>query len=307
MSALRQALAGYLAVRRSLGYKLDRPEKLLTQFISWTETAGTLTVTTEDALAWATAPGGDASWHAYRLSVVRGFATYLHTIDPSAEIPPAGLIPARPRRATPYLYSDADVTALIAAAASLRFPLRVATYQTLIGLLAVTGMRVGEAIRLDRGDLDLAAGIITVRQAKFGKTRLLPLHPTAVTALGGYLRQRDQLHPGPGTAAVFISPAGTRLLYCNVHATWKLLAASAGLQARSAAAGRASTIFAIRSRSPACWMPTPPGKTARPRWPCCPPTWDTPTPPTPTGICPPPRNCLPWPGSGSERHLAGLP
>jgi integrase len=235
MSPLRQALAGYLAVRRSLGYKLERPEKLLTQFLGWLENAGAATVTTERALAWATLPGGDAYWHAYRLSVVRGFAVYLHTIDPSAEVPPPGLIPARPRRATPYLYSGADITALIAAAASLRFPLRVATYQTLIGLLTVTGMRVGEAIRLDRGDLDLARGVLTVRESKFGKTRLLPRHQSTTDALRGYLRLRGQLHPEPRTAAVLISPAGTRLLYCNVHATWKLLVASAGLAPRSAA------------------------------------------------------------------------
>jgi integrase len=235
MSPLRQALAGYLAVRRSLGYKLERPEKLLGQFISWLEDAGAATVTTEHALAWATLPGGDAYWHAYRLSVVRGFAAYLHTIDPSAQVPPAGLIPAQPHRATPYLYSGDEIAALIAAAAGLRFPLRVATYQTLIGLLAVTGMRVGEAIRLDRGDLDFADRVVTVRESKFGKTRLLPLHQSTAEALGGYLRLRDQLHPEPATAAVFISPAGTRLLYCNVHATWKLLAASAGLAPRSGA------------------------------------------------------------------------
>ena len=235
MRPLRQALDGYLAVRRCLGYKLARPEKLLAQFITYLEGAGAATVTTELALAWATLPAGDANWHAQRLSVVRGFAAYLHTLDPSAQVPPAGLIPSRRLRAAPYLYSDADITALIAAAARLRFPLRTATYQTLIGLLAVTGMRVGEAIRLDRADLDLAAGVVTVRQAKFGKTRLLPLHPSATAALRGYLRLRDRLCPHPSTAAVFISPAGTRLLYCNVHATWKLLAAQAGLRARSAA------------------------------------------------------------------------
>jgi integrase len=234
MSPVRQALAGYLAVRRALGYKLARQEKLLGQFITYLEAAGGQTVTTRHALAWATLPGGHQGWHALRLSAVRGFAAYLHTIDPSAEVPPADLIPWRPCRATPYLYSSTDIAALIAAAASLRFPLRVATYQTLIGLLAVTGMRVGEAIRLDRGDLDLADGVITVRQSKFGKTRLLPLHPTTADALRGYLRLRDRLHPPPSTPAVFISPAGTRLLYCSVHATWKLLAARAGLQPRSA-------------------------------------------------------------------------
>jgi integrase len=234
VSPLRQALAGYLGVRRALGYKLARPEKLVGQFITYLEAAGATTITVEHALAWATLPAGDASWHACRLSAVRGFAAYLRTIDPSAQVPPADLIPWRPRRATPYLYSDSDITALIAAAASLRFPLRTATYQTLIGLLAVTGMRVGEAIRLDRPDAGLHGGVVTVRESKFGKSRLVPLHPTTTAALRSYLRLRDRLHPHPSTAAVFISPAGTRLLYCNVHSTFQRLARQAGLQPRSA-------------------------------------------------------------------------
>src|SRR5262249_22040180 len=140
MSQLRGALADYLAVRRSLGYKLNRPEKLLAQFISYLEDQDAVTVTTSQALAWATLPGGGPSWHALRLSAVRGFAAYLHTIDPSAEVPPADLIQWRPCRATPYLYTDTDIARLITAAASLPFPLRAATYQTLIGLLAVTGI-----------------------------------------------------------------------------------------------------------------------------------------------------------------------
>jgi integrase/recombinase XerD len=206
VSPLRQALAGYLTVRRALGYKLARPEKLLGQFIGYLEAAGATTITVEHALAWATLPAGDASWHASRMSAVRGFAAYLRTIDPSAKVPPADLIPWRPRRATPYLYSDDDITALIAAAARLRFPLRTATYQTLIGLLAVTGMRVGEAIRLDRPDADLDVGVLTIRQSKFGKSRLIPLHPTTTAALRGYLRLRDRLHPHPSAPAVFITP-----------------------------------------------------------------------------------------------------
>jgi integrase/recombinase XerD len=234
MSPLRQALTGYLAVRRALGYKLARPEKLLAQFIAYLEDQGATTVTTEHALAWATQPAGDLSWHACRMTAVRGFATYLRTVDPAAEVPPAGLVPWRPCRATPYLYSDADVAALIAAAAKLRFPLRVATYQTLIGLLVVTGLRVGEVIRLDRPDADLDGGVLTVRESKFGKSRLVPLHPTTTAALRGYLRLRDRLHPHPRTAAMFISPAGTRLLYCNVHSTFQQLARQAGLQSRSA-------------------------------------------------------------------------
>ncbi len=233
MSALSQAIADYLAVRRALGYKLARPEKLLGQFAAYLEQAGAATVTTEHALAWAILPGGDPSWHAYRLAVARGFAAWLRTTDPAAEIPPAGLISSRQRRATPYLYTDSEIAALIAAASLLRFPLRTATYQTLIGLLAITGMRVGEAISLDRGDADLNTGVLTIRNGKHGKSRMVPVHDTTVRALQGYLQVRDRLCPHARTSAVLISPAGTRLLYCNVHATWKKLAAAAGLRPRS--------------------------------------------------------------------------
>src|SRR5262249_24493786 len=230
---LRQALADYLAIRRSLGYQLARPEKLLGQFISYLEDQGTATVTTGHALAWATLPSGHQSWHALRLSAVRGFAAYLRTIDPSAKVPPADLIPWRPCRATPYLYSDADIAALTAAAASLRSPLRAATYQTLIGLLAVTGMRVGEAIRLDRADFDAGAGVLTIRGSKFGKSRLVAIHPTVTAALRGYLRLRDRLHPRPSDPAVCTPPAGTRRLYCTAHATCRQLPRTAGLRPRS--------------------------------------------------------------------------
>jgi len=165
---------------------------------------------------------------------VRGFATYLHALDPAHEVPAADLLPQRTLRASPYLYSDADIAALISATASLRTPLRRVTFATLIGLLAVTGIRVGEAIALDRGDLDTTVGLLTVRHGKFDKARLVPLHPTSLAALQGYLRRRDRLTPLPGTMALFVSSAGTRLLYCNVHATWKQLITRSGLRARSA-------------------------------------------------------------------------
>ncbi len=176
-----------------------------------------------------TATGGPTA-----CQLVRGFATYLHTIDPTAEVPARDLLAWRPRRASPYLYSHSDIAALMSAASTLRSPLRVATYQTLVGLLAVTGMRIGEAIRLDRGDVDLAAGVLVVRHAKFGKTRQLPLHASTVAALRAYLRRRDRHQPPAQTPAVFISPAGTRLLYCNVQWTFQRLARQAGLQPRSA-------------------------------------------------------------------------
>ena len=234
MTPLPQALADYLTIRRALGYKLERAGKLLGQFVAYLNDVGVDTVTTDQMLAWATLPSGaDPNWLAQRLSVVRGFAAYLHTLDPAVEVPPADLLPARPQRATPYLYSAGDIAALMAAASTLRSPLRAATYQTLIGLLAVTGLRVGEAIRLDRDDIDWNQGLLIVRNSKFGKSREIPLHETAVRALRDYSRERDQLYRAPSVPAVFISTAGTRLLYCNVNWTFLRLVHRAGLKPRS--------------------------------------------------------------------------
>ena len=193
VTPLRQALADYLSVRRALGFRLDRAEKLLSQFISYLEDRDAATVTTEHALAWATSPGGDPWWHVLRLSAVRPFATWLRTLDPAAEIPPPGLIRAGTHRATPYLYSGTEITALMTAATRLPRPVSALTYPALIGLLAVTGMRIGEAIALQVSDFDSGTGILTIRHGKFGKTRLLPLHPTTTAALTRYLRDRSQL------------------------------------------------------------------------------------------------------------------
>ena len=234
-AALRDALGDYLRMRRALGYRLVRPQKLLTQFLDHLDAAGVTAVTTQAALDWSCLPvGGDINWWAYRLSVVRGFAAYLHTLDPSVQIPATDLLPWRARRPSPYLYSAADIAALLAAAGSLSTPLRRATITTLIGLLAVTGMRVGEVIALDRADVDLHLGLLVVRHGKFGKNRELVLHSSTVAALRTYLVERDQLHPAAACPALFISTAGTRLLYCNVHWTFRRLVGQAGLMPRSA-------------------------------------------------------------------------
>jgi integrase len=231
---LGDQLAGYLALRRALGYQLARPEKLLNQFLDYLDRRGETVITVASALDWARLPGnGNSNWWAYRLSAVRGFATYLHGIDPVHEVPAPDLLPHRPLRASPYLYSDTEIAALIAAAGALSAPLRRATFATLIGLLAVTGMRVGEAIALDRGDVDLTAGRITVRSGKFGKTRELALHPSTVDALRRYQRLRRRLAPDTGTPAFFVSLAGTRLRYCNVHHAFQQLVRVAGLRPRS--------------------------------------------------------------------------
>jgi integrase len=231
---LRAELADYLALRRALGYQLARPEKLLGQFLDHLERLGESRITVATALDWARMPArGDSNWWAYRLSAVRGFATYLHALDPAHEVPATELLPQRPLRASPYLYSDADIAALITATSSLRTPLRRATFATLIGLLVVTGIRVGEAIALDRSDVDLASGRLVVRHGKFGKARELALHPTTVDALRRYQRLRDRLAPVSGTSALFVSTVGTRLIYCNVHHAFHRLVRLAGLTPRS--------------------------------------------------------------------------
>lgn len=231
---LRQPLADYLELRRALGFKLVRHEKLLAQFLNHLEDAGAAVVTVAAAVDWSVLPsGGDGYWWGYRLSVVRGFAKYLHALDPRHEVPPSGLLPQRPHRAVPYLYSDAEVAALIAAAQTLGNPVRRATIGTLIGLLRVTGMRIGEAIALDRGDVDLAEGRLLIRHGKFDKTRELWLHPTAAEALRRYQQRRDGLIVEPRSEAFFLSSTGTRLLYCNVQETFHRLAGRCGLTPRS--------------------------------------------------------------------------
>jgi integrase len=218
VSRLDEALADYLSIRRTLGYKLETHGRLLADFVSYLERAGQTEVTTDLALAWATRPSqARPAWWAARLSMVRQFAIYLATLDPATQVPSTDLLPHRARRSTPDLYSDYEISALLSAAASLRAPFRAATYTTLFGLLAVTGMRVGEALRLGRDDLDDRAGLLLVKQSKFNKSRPLPLHPSVVNALTSYARQRDRLHPRPKTARFFVSAAGTQLIYNNVR------------------------------------------------------------------------------------------
>ncbi len=214
MNALRQALVDYLAVRRILGYRLARTEKLLAQFLAFVEDRGEGHLTTETALAWATLPtGAHRSWMSARLSAVRRFAIHLHGIDPATQVPPANILPGRACRATPYLYSAEEISALMTAAATLRGSHRKATYRTLIGLLAVSGMRVGEAIGLDCDDFDAVNGVLTIRNGKLG----------------------DRPRQPPNMPALLLSPAGTRLLYTNVQNTFQQLVRHCGIAPRSAA------------------------------------------------------------------------
>jgi len=232
--ALEERLAGYLALRRALGYRLARAEKLLTQFIAWMNERGEQTITATSALAWATLPPAtESNWHAHRLSVVRGFAAHVHALDPTHEMVPQDLLPQRPRRAVPYLYTDTEIRALMDGSDVIPTPHRAATMRALIALLAVTGMRIGEAIRLDQSDIDHQRDLITVVESKFGKSRELPVAQTTTAALRAYLRRGDRPVPAEPTDAVFTSAVGTRLTYCNVHLAFKRIVTHAGLVARS--------------------------------------------------------------------------
>jgi integrase len=234
MSGLHAAAEDYLALRHALGFKMERPAPLLRQFVAFLEQEAVSTVTVELAVAWAKQPGGDRRyWWGYRMMVARGFAKHLQTLDPRTEVPPPDLLPRPPLRATPYLYSETDIATLMNAAGALRPALRAATYRALIGLLVVTGLRIGEAIRLDRDDLDWTNGLLTVRHSKFGKSREVPLHPSTVEALQTYARLRDRLRPRPATPSFFVSMAGTRLLHSSFSKTFHGLVQQAGLQRQS--------------------------------------------------------------------------
>ena len=235
MSRLRTAAEDYLQMRRALGYKLESQGQLLFAFVGYLEQAQAATVTIELAVTWATEPAGaDPVWWAKRLSVARQFIRYLQTIDPACEVPPARLLPYRARRATPYPYTPEQIAALMRAADGLPLPLQAITYRTLIGLLAVSGLRVGEAIGLDRGDIDDHEALVRVINSKFGKSREVPLDSSAMRALAGYRQRRDQLCPRPACEAFFVSTAGTRLHAANVRRVFNRLVGVVGLTPRSA-------------------------------------------------------------------------
>jgi integrase len=230
MSQLAGHIEDYLALRRALGFKLGKEGRLLPGFAAFADAAGAATVTVDLAVRWAAGPAGTSPvWAAQRLSMVRGLARYLQAVDPATQVPPAGLLPARTRRVTPYIYSDAEVAALMTAAGMLPSPLKAATFQALIGLLAVSGMRGSEAMVLDRGDLDAAAGLLTIRATKFRKSRQLPLHPATLRALAAYQAIRDQLCPSPAAASLLVSSTGARLCHSTVQPVFRYLLCQAGI------------------------------------------------------------------------------
>jgi integrase len=239
VSKLGKAAAHYLALRRALGFKLGRTETRLRQFLSFMEGKRTTRITTSLALEFATkASQLDSRTKAHRLSVVRGFARHLAGTDPTIEIPPFGLLPSGSKRAHPYLYSEEEVRRLLAGAKAYpswnRFPglwwnrFQAQTFYCLFGLLAVTGMRVGEALKLRPEDIDWNTGVLTIHHAKFGKSRLVPLHRDRFFA---------QLPSPPKLAHLFVTSRGTPIPVTQVNRVFLTISRQIGLRAPKARRG----------------------------------------------------------------------
>lgn len=233
MSGLLQALEDYLEIRHALGFDLRTTERRLHDFLAFMEREGATHITTELALRWARQPadGEPATW-AHRLADVRHFAAWYSARDPRTEVPPKGLIPHRIRRKPPYIYSDQEIVSLVQTACELPSSngLRGHTYSTIFGLLAVTGLRVSEVVALDRGDVDLDEGLLSIRRTKFGKSRMVPLHVSTCDTLLAYAEARDQLFPVTTTRAFFISERGRPITDCATRYNFAKVSRQIGLR-----------------------------------------------------------------------------
>ena len=235
MTSLRTDLDHYLQLRRRLGHELADAARLLPRYLDYLEQSGQTTITVANAVAWSqqphAAPG--SSVRARRMTAVRGFARYLSGIAPATEVPPLGLIVHQQHWRPPFIYTADDIAVLLDAAAAMPSRLRSATYSTLFGLLAATGLRVGEALTLDRSDIDWDRGVLLIRQSKFGKSRNVPVTPSTLDALHRYTLLRNQFRPLPGNDSFFVSLTGRRLIYVSVFDVFDNLRARTGLGATS--------------------------------------------------------------------------
>ena len=236
MSELREALEQYLQLRHSLGFELRDQAFTLRNFVAFAESQGMTHITTDLVLCWTKQPSKaqPATWAA-RLGPVRLFAAWRSATDPRTDVPPEGLIPHTYRRKSPHIYTDEEIERIVCTAARLPSPkgLRSLTYSTYFGLLAATGMRMSEALALDRGDVDLHDGIITIRRAKFGKSRLVPVQASTCEALRVYARVRDRILHVVVTAAFFVSERGTRIKQDTARYNFAKVCQKNGLRAQT--------------------------------------------------------------------------
>jgi integrase len=230
MNPLRDALERYITMRRGFGYKMRCQALLLARFVTYMEHQGATIITTKLALDWVTSETKPRTWPA-RLSVVRGFAKYLSSTEPLTQIPPTNLLATRQRR-TPYIYTDQEIGSLLNAMLAVPSAkgLHRWTFYCIFGLLAITGLRIGEALRIKREDVDLDAGVLTIRDTKFGKSRLVPIHSTAVAVLTDYAKRRDALRSTPISPTFFIGEQGRALNHSTIYLIFCTVAREIGLR-----------------------------------------------------------------------------
>lgn len=233
VSRLEQSLADYLQLRRSLGHQLADAGRVLPGFVAFLDDRGLSTVTVAAAMEWAALPTADprSTVGPRRMTAVRGFARFLAGVDLATEVPPLGLLRSPARWRGPFVFSPADIDVIMSRVGDFTPPLRAATYVTLIGLLAATGLRIGEAIKLDRADVDWSAGLLLIRESKFGKSRLVPLTATTLQALSDYARLRDQLQRRVRQPSFFTSRTRHRLCYAAVSEAFRNVIDDSGIGA----------------------------------------------------------------------------
>lgn len=233
MKSLQQHLTEYVAARRALGTRLEEPAQTLRQFVKFLARKQARFITIPLALEWSQQSKGvqRATW-ARKLSMVRQFARWMSVIEPRHQVPPRRLLDVRHRRGKPHIYSDEEIGGLMIEAAKLQSPegMKPLNLRTVIGLLAATGLRPGEAAALEIGDVDLQVGVLSVRESKFGKSRQVPIHPSTVAALTHYARQRDQIIRNPGGPLFFLSDRGTALNLHTVRKWFREISKTCGLR-----------------------------------------------------------------------------
>lgn len=248
---IQRALSDYVAIRRGLGFQFRGPAGCLRNFVAFLQLEGASYITTELALRWATLPekAQPSTW-VWRLGMVRRFAKWHQAVDPRTEVPPETILCHRYQRKTPHIYSDQEITRLLRGAKQLPSSngLRARTFSTLFGLLAVSGMRTNEAVSLDRQDVDLYEGILTIRRTKFGKSRHVPVHASTVQALRKYADNRDRIFPTPRTPAFFISDRGTRITDCMARYTFAKISQQLGFRPKAVGHGRGPRLLDLRHR-----------------------------------------------------------
>jgi len=235
MSTLRKDVTDYLATRRAMGFKVEGLRKLLLSFVTFCEAHGGARHCQNDlAVQWATTPiqvPVTDALIARRMDAVRVFARHQHALDPATQIPPEGIGNRRYQPREPNVFTEAQVLALVAAADSLSPRFKAITWRTLIGLLAATGMRPGEACRLSVDDVDLPNGVLQVLETKFGKSRLVFIHPTTATVLRDYLLLRRDWVGSTARAcpAVFVNSRREAINPDRLGATFRQVVAAAGI------------------------------------------------------------------------------